>query len=89
MTRVGVKALKDQLSSYLRLARQGERIVVTEHGKPVAILSPFEESEDVSRAWDLVRSGAASWSGGKPQGSTNPPKPIGKSVSEMVIEDRR
>jgi hypothetical protein len=35
------------------------------------------------RAWDLVESGTASWSGGKPEGSHQKPRP------DIVLEDRR
>ena len=89
MTQVGVKALKDQLSSWLRRARDGERIVVTEHGRPTAALTPIEQSEDARDAWELVGAGIANWSGGKPKGSAHPAKPRGKSTAEMVLEDRR
>jgi len=89
MGEVGIKALKDHLSEYLRRARDGERIVVTDRGAPVAVLAPVEEGAEVQWAWELVRSGGASWGGGKPRGSADPPKVRGKLASEMVIEDRR
>ncbi|HSG40789.1 MAG TPA: type II toxin-antitoxin system prevent-host-death family antitoxin [Thermoanaerobaculia bacterium] len=89
MTEVGVKALKDQLSSWLRRASAGERIVITEHGNPIAVLTPIEQSEDARDAWELVEAGLASWSGGKPRGSAHAVKPKGKSTAEMVLEDRR
>lgn len=89
MAEVGVEALKDQLSSWLRRASDGERIVITEHGRPIAVLTPVEQSEDAHHAWELVGAGQASWSGGKPKGSTHPAKLRGKSTSEMVLEDRR
>jgi hypothetical protein len=40
-------------------------------------------------ALELARSGAASWGGGKPKGSADPPKVRGKMASEIVLEDRR
>jgi prevent-host-death family protein len=89
MGEVGIKALKDHLSEYLRRVRDGERIVVTDRGAPVAVLAPVEEGAEVQWAWELVRSGGASWGGGKPRGSADPPKVRGKLASEMVIEDRR
>lgn len=89
MVEVGIKSLKDHLSEYLRRARQGERIVVTDRGAPVAMLAPVEESAEVRWAWELVRSGAASWGGGKPKGLADPPKIRGKMASEIVLEDRR
>ncbi|HVT19703.1 MAG TPA: type II toxin-antitoxin system prevent-host-death family antitoxin [Thermoanaerobaculia bacterium] len=89
MTEVGVKVLKDRLSQYLRRAREGERIVVTERGKPIALLSPIVEGPDTRLAWKLVRKGVASWAGGKPKGSEKPPRVRGKSAAEMIVEDRR
>lgn len=35
---IGVRELKARLSHYLRLAEKGERIVVTDRGKPSAML---------------------------------------------------
>jgi len=86
----GVKDLKDHLSEYLRRAEAGERIVITDRGKPLAMLSPVDEDDDVRFAWELVKQGKASWSGGKPQFD----QPVklrgkGKTAAEMVLEDRQ
>jgi len=89
MGEVGIKALKDHLSAYVRRVRAGERIVITDRGAAVAVLGPVEEGTEARRAWELVRAGAASWSGGKPRGSANPPKVRGKTAAAMVLEDRR
>jgi prevent-host-death family protein len=90
MTRVGVRALKDSLSQYLRRAREGERIIVTDRGEPLAALTPIEETDEARWGWGLVREGVASWSGGKPRGSAKAPALKGKkTTSEMVREDRR
>ncbi len=45
---VGVRALKAELSAYLRRAASGELITVTERGRPVAILGPVLERVDLS-----------------------------------------
>jgi len=89
MTEVGVKTLKDQLSEYLRRVREGERIVITDRGNPIAMLSPMEESTEVQRAWSLVDAGVAHWNGGKPRGVTGRPRNRGKLASDIVLEDRR
>jgi len=89
MTEVGVETLKAQLGDYLRRARSGEKIVITEHGRSIALLIPLEESAPARRAWDLVETGAADWSGGKPAGSSRRPRARGKSASAIVLEDRR
>lgn len=47
MREVGVRELKASLSELLRLARDGERIRVTVHGRPVAdIVAPGVVSDD-------------------------------------------
>ena len=43
--RVGVRELRQNLSKYLLRVRRGERLEVTEHGRPVAVLAPLGEPE--------------------------------------------
>jgi prevent-host-death family protein len=44
---VGIRELRQDLSRYLRRVIAGERLVVTERGRPVAVLSPWAEEGDV------------------------------------------
>lgn len=58
--RVSVGRLKARLSEYLRRARAGERVVVTDRGKPVARLVGLEGERALEgRMEELVRSGRA------------------------------
>lgn len=41
MARVGIAALKAQLSHYLTMAKAGEEVLITDRGRPVAKLSPL------------------------------------------------
>ena len=43
---MGVRELRQNLSKYLRRVEQGERLEVTEHGRPVAVLAPIGARED-------------------------------------------
>ncbi len=43
---VGVRELRQNLSVYLRRIAQGETLRVTEHGHPVALLTPIPNSGD-------------------------------------------
>jgi prevent-host-death family protein len=43
--RVGIRELRQNLSKYLRRVERGERLEVTEHGRPVAVLAPIGEPE--------------------------------------------
>jgi prevent-host-death family protein len=88
MTMVGVRELKDQLSEYLRRVSAGERIVVTDRGRPIATLAPFEEASSARALWGLVAAGLASWKGGKPKAMIDPPVVKGASVADAVLEDR-
>lgn len=42
---MGVRELRQNLSKYLRRVERGERLEVTEHGRPVAVLAPLGEPE--------------------------------------------
>ena len=88
MTTVAVRELKNRLSEYLRRVKAGERVVVTERGKAVAVIStaghPIDEGIEA-----MVRERAARWGGGKPRGARRPPKIKGPSVADAVIEGRR
>lgn len=89
MTQAGVRDVKDHLSEYLRRVRRGERVVITDRGRPVAALVGLEGEEGSEVAWSLVRQGLGDWSGGKPQGLADPPRVPGRRAEEVVIEDRR
>ena len=89
MIEAGVRNVKDHLSEYLRRVRAGERIVITDRGRPVAALVGLPEDEASEAAWRLVRQGLGEWSGGKPRGSYEPPRVPGRPAEAAVVEDRR
>lgn len=43
---VGIRELRHDLSRYLRRVKAGERLVVTDRNRPVALLTPLPEDED-------------------------------------------
>ena len=88
MITVGIREIKNRLSEYLRKAKAGERVIVTEHGKPVAIITRPGGVVD-ERIEGMIRERQASWGGGKPRGSRKAAKLRGPSVADAVIEDRR
>jgi prevent-host-death family protein len=89
MIEAGIKDLKNRLSYYLREVKKGKKIMVTEREKVIATIAPVERAEEDSLILSLVREGFASWKGGKPAGSRRRVKIKGKTVSEIVLEDRR
>jgi len=91
---VGIRALKNDTSKILRRVREGETIVVSDRGRPFAVISPHGAAgPDPLVA--LVAEGRVSWGGGKPRGSKNP-APLRRSrgaaessVAAAIVEDRR
>ena len=67
---VGVRELKDNLSRYLARVKVGEEVVVTEHGRPVALLVPRSRPD-----W-LAELMAA--------GRVTPPRSHGRTLPELV-----
>ncbi|MBI3014927.1 MAG: type II toxin-antitoxin system prevent-host-death family antitoxin [Candidatus Tectomicrobia bacterium] len=89
MITVGIRQLRDRLSHYLRRVKAGERLVITERGKSVAVLSPSAGNATDQRVEAMLREGLACWGGGKPRGSPRPARVKGPSVAQAVIEGRR
>lgn len=84
---VGVRDLKNGLSRYLDRVQQGEEVIVTEHGRPVARLSAIDHPSD--RLAALVASGAV-----RPPKSRTRHRPVRRikakgSVSDLVSDQRR
>jgi prevent-host-death family protein len=86
---VGVRELKNRLSAFLRRVAKGERIVVTDRGRAVAVLSPPEETPEARHVATMVREGIARWGGGKPAGSARGVKMQGQPIARTVLEERR
>jgi len=86
MPTVGVRELKAHLSQYIRLAKQGERIVITERGQEVAELQRITPIPPGIK--DLMDRGIVRWSGGKPGAPSKPMKIRGGPISDTVVELR-
>jgi prevent-host-death family protein len=93
MSKVSVRVLRDQLSSYLQRAERGERIIVLRDGQPVAALVPLSqlpETTEQQRLAGLESRGLVTLprrTEGGFRGSAVPNR--GKLASEMVSEGRR
>ena len=86
MLTVGIKELKARLSSYVEKAAAGEEVVVTDHGREVALLVPISRERQAVSV--LMDSGRVQWSGGKPKGTAGV-RMKGKPLSDTVLEERR
>ncbi len=89
MRTVGIRRLKENLSRYLNEVKSGERIVVTDRRKEVALIVPIGIGREEDKVLELVRKGLADWSGGKPVGIRSRIRVKGKRVSETILDGRR
>jgi prevent-host-death family protein len=89
METVGIRELKENLSKYLRSVKSGQRIIVKDRKREVAIILPFGTETDEEKVLELIQRGLVHWSGTKPMGMRSRIKSRGRSVSEAVLEDRR
>jgi prevent-host-death family protein len=92
-TSIGIRQLKAELSKQLRRVEAGETLAVTDRGRVIATIQPFERRED-SPALKVIRTlmaeGKVSWSGRKLRAPTRTVKLRGTAtVADAVIEDRR
>ena len=83
---VGIRELRADLSRWVKRVREGEEVVVTDRGKPVAKLVPMDGERKIDR---LIREGIVTPAPNK--GPRTVPKPIEGAgpLSDLVIEGRR
>jgi antitoxin (DNA-binding transcriptional repressor) of toxin-antitoxin stability system len=89
METVGIRELKTHLSRHLKRVRSGVRLLVTERGRSIATINPVETAAEIDWAHRLVAEGHAHWNGGKPAGGKRPANISGRTLSSIVLEDRR
>jgi prevent-host-death family protein len=84
---VGVRDLKASLSAYLRRVAEGESVVVTDHGRPVARLVPPDVPERLSQ---LIREGRLNWTGRRlaPRRSRPKLRSGRTTLADILLRDR-
>ena len=87
-TSVNIRELKSRLSHYLRLAKAGESIEITERGTPIGRIVPTVlPLEDRIEA--MARSGLVRWSKRKLKHRIPKTRVKGKrTVADLLVEDR-
>lgn len=87
-TEVGIRELKNGLSGYIDRVRNGEEVVVTDRGRPVARLSPLDATHD--HLADLVAAGIVrAPASGRPRHLPKRRIKAKGSVTDLVAEQRR
>ncbi|MGH7435514.1 MAG: type II toxin-antitoxin system prevent-host-death family antitoxin [Polyangiaceae bacterium] len=89
---VSIRALKNELSAYVRRVRRGERVVVTDRGRPVAEitavnpsgLSTDERLRRMAEAGELRLPGPPA----ERRNASRPSRVKGRPVSATLLEDR-
>ena len=88
---VGVRELRNQIASVLRRAQNGERVLVTVDGRPVAQLGPIipTSNQDVT-LWDLAGAGLVEPPRRHDQPAAPKPQPIPADVrTERLLDHVR
>lgn len=96
MRRVGIRELKDRLTHYVRLVKEGhDEVLVTEHGRPVAVLHSLESVEATASSQErlavLAKQGKVTLprKSGPLSLARRPVRVTGTAVSRLVIDSRR
>ena len=82
----GVRELRDHLSRYLDLVKDGQEVTVTDHGKAVARLVPLDQPRAIDR---LISEGLISQPTEPKRPRTEPRVSGRRTVSDLVAEQRR
>jgi prevent-host-death family protein len=87
-TMVNVRELKSRLSHYLRLAKAGQTVEITERGKPVGRIVPTALPVE-DRIEAMAAAGLLLWNGRKLRSRPPVARLHGKrTVADVLIEDR-
>lgn len=93
MSTVGIKELKNRLTAYLRRTKQGEEVVVTERGKPIAVIQPIQSAPKIvsreARLAKLAAQGRIRLPSRKLLKKIRPVRASGRPISQLILEDRR
>jgi len=90
--RLGLREANQRFSKAIRAVRAGKEVVLTERGRPIAVIKPIgDEDAQVAALRAMVDEGLitpAARKGPMPVPRWRPVKVTGKALSRTVIEDR-
>lgn len=87
---IGIRELRDTLSRQIAAVREGETIIVTDHGKPVAKIVPMGDSDWLNQ---MIAAGRITPSKRPKRPSSELPEPGpplkgDKTLLQILLEDR-
>ncbi len=87
---VGAREFKTRLGTYLRQVSSGRTLTITDRGRPIATVTPFDGAgQSVETRLERLRAeGVVTGSGASLPPVANPIAGRGRSWSETVVEDR-
>lgn len=89
MIKVGLREANMHFSKYVKMVRQGQEIVVTERGAPIAVIKPLGREASMEKRIKTLEDQGILRRADK--GKFTPGAPIeigGKPISETLSEDR-
>lgn len=90
--RLGLREANQRFSKAMKAVRSGKEVVLTERGRPIAVIKPIKEEDAEETALQAMANEGLitlpSRKGPMPAPRWRPVKVKGKPLSQTVIEDR-
>jgi prevent-host-death family protein len=90
--KLGLREANQQFSKAIRAVRAGKEVVLTERGRPIAVIKPVKADDAEDAALQAMADDGliipAARKGPMPAARWRPVKVKGKPISETVIDDR-
>ena len=90
--KLGLREANQQFSRAIRAVRAGREVVLTERGRPIAVIAPFQDTDRESPAWQVMAEEGlirpAARKGPMPAPRWRPARVTGQPISQTVIDDR-
>ena len=90
--RLGLREANQRFSKAIKAVRSGKEVVLTERGRPIAVIKPIKEEDAEQTALQAMADEGLitlpSRKGPMPAPRWRPVKVKGKPLSQTVIEDR-
>ena len=89
--RMGLRDANQQFSKAIRAVKSGEEVILTDRGKPIAVIKPYRETDDKTatirklEVAGVLRSATRTSS----MPDRQPIRIKGRPLSETVVEDRK